>query len=272
MPFPDYQRVIYHRNPLIEVICQVRFPAILRIDVDPPAAFQDAIRGAFPILTETSGVEALSLPAETAQQLPLQFAQQLGALRFAVGATPKSYSFETEDGNWRINLTRDALSLTAKRYVHWGEFRDKLTPAIDALAAQYQPSHLSRVGLRYSDLICRSELDLDGVAWGELLEPYIAGELASEVVAPDVTLAARQVIVALPELNGQVLLQHGLAPKQGTNEACFVIDADFHSTQRTEVTDVWELLDGLHGQAGRLFRWCIRERLHTALDPRPADH
>jgi uncharacterized protein (TIGR04255 family) len=267
MPFPEYQRVIYQRNPLIEVICQVRFPPILRIDVEPPASFQEAIRGEFPVLSESSGIATqVSIPIEG---VPEEFVQQLSSLGMAIAGL-KSYSFSSDDGNWTIVLKRDALALTAKNYVEWGEFKTRLRPAIEALISDYRPSHFSRVGLRYRDLICRSELNLSDVAWRDLLEPHIAGELASEAIEPDITRAGRQLLVSLPEQHGQVLLQHGTSPKDGTGETCFVIDADFHTTERTEVTDVWGLLEGLHGQAGRLFRWCIRTRLHDALDPRPA--
>ena len=47
MPFPDATRVIFDANPLDEVICQVKFPPILRIETDP-AAFQDQIRAEYP--------------------------------------------------------------------------------------------------------------------------------------------------------------------------------------------------------------------------------
>jgi uncharacterized protein (TIGR04255 family) len=45
MTFPeDSPRVIYGRNPLEQVICQIRFPTILKIDTELPAAFQEQIR------------------------------------------------------------------------------------------------------------------------------------------------------------------------------------------------------------------------------------
>ena len=46
--FSYEDRCIYRRSPLIEVICQLRFPAILRIDAQAPAQFQEAIRGDYP--------------------------------------------------------------------------------------------------------------------------------------------------------------------------------------------------------------------------------
>ena len=37
-PFPDTPRVVYNKNPLFEVLCQLRFPHILRIETEIPAA------------------------------------------------------------------------------------------------------------------------------------------------------------------------------------------------------------------------------------------
>jgi uncharacterized protein (TIGR04255 family) len=50
MKFPASQRVKHIRNPLMEVICQVRFPKILRIDAEVPVNFQEEIRSEYPTL------------------------------------------------------------------------------------------------------------------------------------------------------------------------------------------------------------------------------
>jgi uncharacterized protein (TIGR04255 family) len=48
MAFPEAPRVIYEKNPLDEVLCQLRFPTVLKIDAEPPAAFQELIRADYP--------------------------------------------------------------------------------------------------------------------------------------------------------------------------------------------------------------------------------
>ena len=48
MDFPESDRVIYRKNPLAEVAVQLRFPTILKIDSESPAAFQDIIRSDYP--------------------------------------------------------------------------------------------------------------------------------------------------------------------------------------------------------------------------------
>ena len=42
--FSNDERVIYAKRQLVEVICQLRFPEILKIEAHEPADFQDAIR------------------------------------------------------------------------------------------------------------------------------------------------------------------------------------------------------------------------------------
>ena len=49
MPFPRSEKVIYQKPPLVEVICQLRFPANLRIEASSPVEFQDAVKAEFPI-------------------------------------------------------------------------------------------------------------------------------------------------------------------------------------------------------------------------------
>ena len=48
MLFSDNSRYSYVNSPLIEVICQLRFPTILSIGSTDPAQFQEAVREEFP--------------------------------------------------------------------------------------------------------------------------------------------------------------------------------------------------------------------------------
>jgi hypothetical protein len=49
--FPAAERVIYDVNPLEEVICQLRFPPILKIDEATLADFQECVRNSYPFYT-----------------------------------------------------------------------------------------------------------------------------------------------------------------------------------------------------------------------------
>ena len=59
MPFPTSDREVYENNPLNEVICQIRYPAILRVAAETPSDFQEAIRDKYPMYEEK--IPSLSL-------------------------------------------------------------------------------------------------------------------------------------------------------------------------------------------------------------------
>lgn len=263
MPFPESPRVIYRRNPLAEVICQVRFPPILRIDAEAPSRFQDAIRSEYPLYGEGPAL-AVALPPNAPAEIA-NLIQRLGPTRGA----GKRHEFSTEDGAWQATLTRESLALKTTAYRRWEDFRGKLSTIRTALVAEYRPSFFVRIGLRYVDVIQRSSLGLEGTPWSQLLGTHIAGELSSPEIGDSIETAVREVLVRLDDRGGRVMIRHGLAVAEPAHEECFFVDSDFHTEQKTEVTDADATLDNFNRAAGLLFRWCIQGRLHNALQPEP---
>ena len=262
-PFPISPRVIYAANPLVEVICQLRFPAILRIDSELPVAFQERIRAQYPDLRErTDGIPELpgGVPRQIADLLRSSFA----ARKRAVG-----YDFVSPDGLWTVGLTREFLSVGTTRYERWEGFRERLAIPFHALLDIYQPSFFTRVGLRYQDLIQRTRLGLQGQEWASLLQPHIAGLLSASNLNADINATFAQTAIGFRGNLGQVTLRHGLVQAADGQETCYLFDADFFTDQRIENDDAYEKLDYFNHQSGRLFRWCIGNVLHDAMGPQP---
>lgn len=264
MPFPSAPRVQYQRNPLEEVICQLRFPAILRIDSEIPASFQERIRREYPVLQERPKANI----GHPLQGLPAELAQAIGRAVPLNLVSNAAYTFVTVDGFWRVALARDFIALTARRYETWEDFTAHLAQPLEALLDIYEPAFFTRIGLRYKDVICRSRLGLTDVPWSQLLEPHIAGELSSDDVAADVEQATSQTLIRLGEFGGRVRIIHGLGQETQSGEACYIIDSDLYTETRTEVKDARGVLDCFNCEAGRLFQWCIRSALHDAMEPR----
>ena len=178
MPFNDTPRVIYRRNPLVEVICQIKFQAILRIDAEPPADFQDRIRDRYPLFQQDPEATLMG-------EVPTEIRQLLSTVPGAIPHTEQRvrYLFRSEDEVWTVALTREFLALTTSGYENWDEFRGRLDDVFQALMAVYRPTVFTRIGLRYRNLIHRSELDLPAHDWKELIEPHIAGPLATEAIS-----------------------------------------------------------------------------------------
>lgn len=260
--FPDTPRVVFERNPLAEVICQLRFPPLLRIATEPPAVFQESIRRRYPLFEEDRSVSV-------APGLPKELAEAIQAQQSSAGVR---YTFLTEDQNWRAHLTRDFLALTTTAYRRWDEFREHLDELISALLDAYTPSFYIRIGLRYRNVIRPTQLGLgDDCGWDQLLRSEIVAELGLPLIHDAVVEAKRELILGLTG-DAKVAIRHGLTIVDETNgEQQFVIDADFFVDSRTETGDAQGYLDRFHREAGNFFRWCIRDRLHDALQPRTAD-
>ena len=114
MKFPDSPRTSYGRNPLTEVICQLRFPRILRIENEVPVDFQEAVRGSYPLLN-TSRVLPLPLLVNPQPNPPPVILDQ--------GLT---YEFLNKEQNQKLVLSSDFIALTTTKYTHWEEFRESL--------------------------------------------------------------------------------------------------------------------------------------------------
>lgn len=259
MVFPDSPRVIYAKNPLEQVICQVRFPRILRIDTEVPAEFQDKIRQQFPLFAERNPV---AVPPELPKEIAAIFAAEVGR---QIGN--KAYDFLSTDEQWTVSLTSEFIALTARRYERWEQFKDQLSVPVRALQEVYKPAFCSRIGLRYRDQVSRSRLGLQDTSWAELLSTPILGELGSDVQR-SVEQTRHEVLIRLDDHDGRLRVQHGLLGGHDGDQP-YIVDADFFTEKKMEIGHATNVLDVFNREAGRFFRWCITEPLHRAMQPRP---
>lgn len=256
--FPEVERVIYGKSPLVEVICQVRFPADLRIETTPPADFQQRVRDRFPLLAQR---RAMLIPAPLAKALEPMLPPTAGST---------TWEFKAEDGSHTLELQRDKLTLVSRKYQRWETFSALFQQAFSALRDIYSPPFFTRVGLRYRDVIQRSTLGLGDEPWSSLLQPHVLAEIAMQGLESWAEEASRNLLLKLPYQEAKVRLQHGFAQLEDSPELAYLIDCDFF-VERTEAGNVDGALQYFHANAARLFRWCITDKLHRAMDPRPVD-
>ena len=260
MTFPETPRVIYQRNPLVLVVCQLRFPPVLRIESELPARFQERIRGDYPLFRERRD-PTIPVPPEVAKILGEDLLSMMGSIG------NRHYEFSSTDDTWKASLTRDFVALATKKYEMWQAFRTRLSSVTDVLLEEYAPAFYTRIGLRYRDVIKKDEWGLEGTSWAELLKPHIAGELSSPGIASVIERVANDITIRLDV--GYVRLKHGFGKKGEIIEPnVYIIDADFFVEEKTEVADALGRLDYFNREAGRLFRWAIQDRLHSAMAPR----
>lgn len=263
MRLKQWDRVRYAKNPLVEVVAQVRFPRVLEIDDQLPSDFQRAIREDYPLL-------------ET-QELALSVLIGQDPNKIMADDLPKRvvYHFIAPDRVWRISLSSEFIALTCDKYEQWEDFRPRMMAALEVVAKLYSVTHWTRMGLRYRDLIIREDIGLKDVPWRELIAPFLLGLTVADGLAegdiPETDVLAAQSYVSF-QLEDCVLgLRHGIVRKEQTGEQAYMIDADFYlDSQVAELNldAIEQHLDRFHANAGAVFRGCIQQRLHNTLDPR----
>ncbi|MCA9469658.1 MAG: TIGR04255 family protein [Nitrospira sp.] len=260
MPIPESPRVRYEKTSLESVVCQLRFPPILKIDSELPSTFQEKIRDKFPHYEEVD--QTSNFPENVKKFFG-------GDLVGNIPLGPKSYNFKSDDEKWTVGLTRDFLAISTVDYNSWETFKDNLNGPLAALNEVYRPSFFTRIGLRYKDVIRKSKLNLSSdLKWGVLLNSHLAGVLSSPQMGESIEEAISNFALKLDNNIGLLRVRHGLASAKNSKEECYLIDCDYFSEEKTEVGNVITKLDKFNRKERDFFRWCISDDLHRAMEPR----
>ncbi len=245
--FSKEPRVIYRRNQLGEVICQLRFPEILAIGERNPVDFQEAIRGEFPAFSRRM------------ERVPGQQEQTV------------NYQFATADQVWRVNLTSKFISLACSRYTCWEDFAAKLDKPLAAFIQIYKPGYFERIGLRYVNFISRRALELEGTPFRDLIAGRYLGILADEELTE--SNAARSTVDADVAIRGGCRVKLHAGPgqvrrgNQTDGEVKFIFDQDLFMPGKVAPNLSAPALQTLHSQAYAIFRDAITDDLHEAMEP-----
>lgn len=258
MLFSDHPRVHYDKPQLAEVICQLRFPAILSIGSREPVDFQEAVRAMF--------------PRYAAKQ------EQPAAPPGASGPAPRpvvNYSFISADGHWKLNLTHGFISLSTVAYPGWEGFGQRFDLPLAQFIRIYQPAFFERIGLRYVNIFSRRALELEGEPWRELIAPPYLGVLAEEDV--DESSARKCSVDVELGLDGScrtnIHAGPGMVKQNAPNaaqdpEVKFTLDIDLYMGGQIDPRMAAAGLETLHAHSTPLFQGAITDRLHEALEPR----
>ena len=257
--FSHENRCIYRKNPLSNVICQLRFPEILTIGANLPVQFQEAIRAEYP---QYSARKETPAPKITGTPGNIHLENQPEAI---------NYQFASADGVWRVNLTSKFISLACSKYTCWEDFAKRLDKPLAAFIQIYKPAYFERAGLRYVNLISRQQLKLTATPYRDLINPCWLGPLGEEDVSE--TAASRLGIDTEISIRGGCRVKIHSGPvlvKQGIKtdpEPKFAFDQDLYMTGNIPVAYCAGTLETLHSQAYSIFRGAVTDMLHDAMEP-----
>ncbi|HXG63749.1 MAG TPA: TIGR04255 family protein [Blastocatellia bacterium] len=248
--FPRKPEIRLEQPPLIEVVCQVKFPAILRIAKEGPSEFQEIVRERFPQIEVEQNVQ-LQIPGIGGEEGP------------AVNAPARVYRFRSPDTEKAISLGIDFFALSTTRYIHWDDFAGDLKFAYDSVQRVYNLLYLTRIGLRY---INRLTLSNTGSHTVDEMLGFLVSELRALLSTeawsdPASTLSQ----VALSQDDISLVLRTGYG--KDDKEPFFILDFDCFTQGKLALENVIGRCDRFHEIIYDAFRWCVRDEKLTAFKP-----
>lgn len=239
--FPVVTETPLKHPPLTEVVCQVRFPPILRIASEEPAEFQELIRGRFPDL-------------EKAQPVQIQLSAPGNPGASEVEPRPPLFRFIHHEEQLTVALTVNFYALSTLRYTHWGDFLDSLRFVNDAVQQTYRLPHASRIGLRY---INRLTLANTGAATREELLALVRPELSAALRGPIWDQVSDMIsVLSFSASPAQLNLRYGFE-QAGDDGPAWLLDFDCFEEDRLPLGDLLERCERYHAVIYNAFRWCV---------------
>jgi uncharacterized protein (TIGR04255 family) len=249
--FPERKDIRLQRAPLAEVICQVRFPPVLRIVEEQPTAFQERIRKHFPQLDIERGVRVRWAPLESEPP--------------AINPEPRTFRFKSADNKTVASLALDFFALSTVNYTHWRDFIELLQLLNHAAEEVYDLPYAVRIGLRYIN-----QLTFDNTGSASVTELW-------DMLRPELTALPRSNCWDAPlEMMNQLLLAGEQGERltlrsgfQGGTEPAFVLDFDCYTEGNVSLKSVPGLCEDYHDIIYNAFRWCIRDDRLERFAPSP---
>jgi uncharacterized protein (TIGR04255 family) len=250
--FPPVEEVHLRRSPLREVVCQVRFPPLLRIVNEYPVDFQESIRGRFPDLGADRMVR---VTADPMTDEPL-----------SAKSEPPVFRFVDPASGMIASLSINFYALSTKSYTHWPDFVEFLLFLNQAARDVYELPYATRVGLRYINQITFENTGVDSIAdlWA-ILRPELTALLrvdcwdAPEKMHTQLSLAGDE--------DEKLTLRCGF---DDAGQPKMLLDFDYYSEGQIDLDTLPTICESYHDIIYRAFRWCIQDDKLALFDPVPA--
>lgn len=252
MIFPEQKRVHFKRNPLKEVSIQINFHEAIDLPTESVILLKESLARSFP-WSEKKESKEVNINADTGK---------------VENKSSPVYEFYDNNRENILFVSSYAIGLRTRTYTNWESFFKNFSLLFDASLIRECTGNISRIGLRYQDVIERSALEIDPkTPWGELLNPSLTGLFDCDVISKNLTGNMTQTVINLGDKNEFVKLQTGIVENNRTKESCFIIDSDFSVSGRIAHDRSTDYLSRFNTEARNLFRWSISDRLFELLQP-----
>lgn len=229
---------VFARNPLDTVIAQLKFQPILRIGSGKGVPdFQDLIRKSFSGYAEGE-IRNVHVGPDTQVSTKVE----------------KVYHFLRESDSCKVQLSSDNVLLEAKDHRSRDELLEDFGVVMGALEQIYSPIDSTRFGVRYINIIRKSEIEksLDrSVSWDGLINAEYL-KMPAKITDLDRTFFANQ--ITSPLSSGEITLRYGITkPSTKDQEPSFTFDIDRYIESTVNLGEIGDILTNFTDDIFSLF-------------------
>jgi uncharacterized protein (TIGR04255 family) len=241
--FPRIPDVRLANSPLAEVICQVRFPTILRIAKQSPSDFQELVRHRFPLL-------------EASQNIQFAVAGVASDAAAEAVVAARHFRFVSADKQTIALLSPDSFSLTQHHYTVWDEFARDLQLIHDAVQQIYKLPFATRIGLRYVNVFSDQNTGFSSLdALGQVLRPELTCLLTSEAWSQPEEMLTQ---ILLTDDPGRLTIRVGARAHDEELGPSLLLDLDyFEEGDQVPIEGLLDRCRNYHDTVYNAFRWAL---------------
>jgi|GEM_PF-1329320 uncharacterized protein (TIGR04255 family) len=232
----------YTHNFLANVICRADFPVNLRLGSEKPVDFQERLASTFP-----KASEGVILQAEMPDGVPQNIFLKQPVIR---------WEFFARDMGSRVTLQRDFVSIQTQKYHDFKQFWNLFEIPFQLLRDIYKPPVITRLGLRYQNLL---SLKGDAADWVGCLVPPLIEHLKFEHGR---ILTKDSHSLQLDSEGIHINFKYGVHNPDypgPSHQRQFALDIDCYIRDDIELDDVAERLKDLNKEATDVFERSIGE-------------
>jgi uncharacterized protein (TIGR04255 family) len=256
LDFGPHDDVVFEHAPLISVLCQVRFPAILSLTTRVGATgFQEGLREEYPDF----------LPP--AQNTAIQLSDQ-GSI--GINQMAPVWRLQDRTKAWTVGIGADFVSLETPKYTSIDEFLARFDLVLQVLRRTLRPADSLRIGMRKVNFIRVDDVTSPGAFIG-VIRPDLLGALAvTNFPAPVVGSSA---YLQFEDDDNVLAVRYGTVESgEPDHETGFLIDLDYSTTWPYTVgagSDMVLLLREFSDGMTSFFHWAIDPAYVQQLSPIP---
>ena len=262
-PFgPAVPEVPLPKSPLVFVVAQVRFERVASISSEEfIAGFQEAIRGAYPLMRREQQAGVLLGPD--------------GRIVTAEGG--HVWRFDERPEGWQVALAPDFVALSTSRYTRRRDFLDRLTILLAAAQRELQVRFCERLGVRYVDRVTDTALL---ARLHELLRPEVLGTAVTDPGVKGVEVAHAFADTTYLQPDGiEMHARWGVLPELATFDPAIApadarswvldLDASTREPMPFDPTALGARAELACERIYRFFRWAVQDQFLVAHGGQP---